>query len=167
MFVFRNKRSKRHGALSNEGYACSQESSCLKKGKSYTWCLNKSKCQSFCLRKSKILVQILWALLNFKVDKRFLLKIKQFTDALLNFNRIEECDGRLAYVESSRPGKKDVNINGQIHSNLNNILSKNEILRAIKQVFRTSQLCMRESVHDRPKSWYGVLQLIRQVRRSG
>jgi hypothetical protein len=59
MFKFQIKHSKRHGALSNEGYACSHESSCLSKSKSYTWCLNKSKCQSFCLRKSKILVQIL------------------------------------------------------------------------------------------------------------
>jgi hypothetical protein len=105
MFVFRNKRSKRHGALSNEGYACSQESSCLKKGKSYTWCLNKSKCQSFCLRKSKTLVRILRPLLNSTVNTRFLRKIKQFTDALLNFNRIEECDGRLKYDESHRPEK--------------------------------------------------------------
>lgn len=110
MFEFQIMHSKRHGALSNEGYACSHESSCLSKSKSYTWCLNKSKCQSFCLRKSKILVQILRALLNFKVDKRFLLKIKQFTDALLNFNRIEECDGRLEYVESSRPGKKTLSL---------------------------------------------------------
>jgi hypothetical protein len=35
--------------------------------------------------------------------------------------------------------KKDVKLNGQVHGHLNNILSKIEILRAIKQVFRTSQ----------------------------
>ena len=72
--------------------------------------LEKKQMSIILLKKSKILVQILRALLNFKVDKRFLLKLKQFTDALLNFNRIEECDGRLEYVESSRPGKKTLSL---------------------------------------------------------
>jgi hypothetical protein len=52
---------------------------------------------------------------------------------------------RVRWIKPTR--KKDVNLNGQVHGHLNNILSKNEILRAIKQVFRTSltpQFCFEK-----------------------
>ena len=73
--------SERLGALTVRR-SCLRES-CLSKSKCYAWCLSKSMCSTWCLSKSicstwclkisKILVQILHAVLNLKVDMSLVL----------------------------------------------------------------------------------------------
>jgi hypothetical protein len=66
--------SERLGALTVRR-SCLRES-CLSKSKCYAWCLSKSKCYAWCLKISKILVQILHAVLELKVDMSLVLKLK-------------------------------------------------------------------------------------------
>jgi hypothetical protein len=55
----------------------------------------------------------------------------------------------LSALNQAKPArKKDVKFNRQVHGHLNNILSKNEILRAIKQVFRTCRVLVMV------RAWY-------------
>ena len=55
--------------------SCLRES-CLSESKCYAWCLSKIICSTWCLKISKILVQILHAVLNLKVDMSSVLKLK-------------------------------------------------------------------------------------------
>ena len=66
--------SQRLGALTVRR-SCLRES-CLSKSKCCAWCLSKSICSTWCLKISKILVQILHAVLNSKVDMSLMLKLK-------------------------------------------------------------------------------------------
>ena len=66
--------SERLGALTVRR-SCLRES-CLSKSKCSTWCLSKSICYTWWLKISKILVQILHAVLNLKVDMSLVLNLK-------------------------------------------------------------------------------------------